>query len=63
MNSRKFFLYFEIIYKYFFKKYQPLFESVSAKRRQVVLGDHEPTDAEADLPLLHGVPAAELEVI
>lgn len=57
---------FSIFWNYlqiFLKKYQPLFESVSAKRRQVVLGDHEPTDAEADLPLLHGVPAAELEVI
>jgi hypothetical protein len=45
-----------------FQEFQPLFDEISAKRRSVVTGEYEPTDADAELPLLHGVPPEDLEV-
>jgi len=45
-----------------FKQFQPLFDAVNAKRRAIVAGEHEPTDEEADTPLLHGVTQETLEV-
>uniref|UniRef100_A0A915M6E9 Nucleosome assembly protein n=2 Tax=Meloidogyne javanica TaxID=6303 RepID=A0A915M6E9_MELJA len=44
------------------KQFQPLFDAVNAKRREIVAGEHEPTDEEADTPLLHGVTQETLEV-
>jgi len=45
-----------------FKQFQPQFDAVNAKRRAIVAGEHEPTDEEADTPLLHGVTQETLEV-
>nr|CAD2148353.1 unnamed protein product [Meloidogyne enterolobii] len=45
------------------KQFQPLFDAVNAKRRAIVAGEHEPTDEEADTPLLHGVTQETLEKI
>ncbi|KAL7079595.1 hypothetical protein ACQ4LE_001523 [Meloidogyne hapla] len=45
------------------KQFQPLFDAVNEKRRAIVVGEHEPADDEADIPLLHGVTQETLEKI
>ncbi|KAI1716609.1 nucleosome assembly protein (NAP) domain-containing protein [Ditylenchus destructor] len=43
------------------KEFQPMFDAINVKRKAVVTGEHEPTDAECDVPLVHGLGEEELQ--
>lgn len=43
------------------KEFAPMFDTLHAKRKEIVTGEHEPTDAEADYPLINGLSEEELK--
>ncbi|MFH4979758.1 hypothetical protein AB6A40_006467 [Gnathostoma spinigerum] len=42
------------------KEFAPQFDALQAKRKMIVTGEKEPTDAEADAALIHGIPDEEV---
>jgi len=43
------------------KEYQPLFQQINKKRKDIVIGEHEPKDDECDAPIFHGMTAEDME--
>jgi hypothetical protein len=43
------------------KEFEPIFDKIFEKRKNIVSGEHEPTDEEAKIDLIHGLAAEELE--
>jgi len=43
------------------REFQPLFQRINKKRKDIVNGEHEPEDDECDAPIFHGMVAEDME--